>query len=97
MINADPHPGNYLLHRHSTVTFLDFGCVKRFTEQQVLSLGRTVRATVARDPDGVAAGLIASGFFDPRDAPTTADLFDFRSARTATCSARSPATQALPS
>jgi ABC1 atypical kinase-like domain len=75
MINADPHPGNYLFHPDGTVTFLDFGCVKHFTEQQVLSLARTVRATIARDPDGVAAGLIASKFFDPDDAPTTTDLF----------------------
>lgn len=80
MINADPHPGNYLFHRDGTVTFLDFGCVKRFTEQQTLDLARTVRATVARNPEGVAAGLIASGFFDPGDAPTTADLFNWYSA-----------------
>jgi predicted unusual protein kinase regulating ubiquinone biosynthesis (AarF/ABC1/UbiB family) len=31
MFNADPHPGNYLFHDDGTVTFLDFGCVKRFT------------------------------------------------------------------
>ncbi|MEY2430347.1 MAG: hypothetical protein QOC92_72 [Acidimicrobiaceae bacterium] len=31
MFNADPHPGNYLFHDDGTVTFLDFGCVKRMT------------------------------------------------------------------
>src|SRR3954452_11180419 len=31
MFNADPHPGNYLFHDDGTVTFLDFGCVKRAT------------------------------------------------------------------
>ena len=28
--NADPHPGNYLFHAGGRVTFLDFGCVRRF-------------------------------------------------------------------
>src|SRR2546430_1321837 len=31
MFNADPHPGNYLFDDDGTVTFLDFGCVKRMT------------------------------------------------------------------
>src|SRR5205807_7122169 len=31
VFNADPHPGNYLFHDDGTVTFLDFGCVKRLT------------------------------------------------------------------
>ena len=30
--NADPHPGNYRFHRDGTVTFLDFGLVKHFTD-----------------------------------------------------------------
>lgn len=28
--NGDPHPGNYLFHPDGRVTFLDFGCVRRF-------------------------------------------------------------------
>ncbi len=28
--NGDPHPGNYLLDADGRVTFLDFGCVRRF-------------------------------------------------------------------
>jgi predicted unusual protein kinase regulating ubiquinone biosynthesis (AarF/ABC1/UbiB family) len=28
--NGDPHPGNYLFHEDGSVTFLDFGCVRRF-------------------------------------------------------------------
>jgi predicted unusual protein kinase regulating ubiquinone biosynthesis (AarF/ABC1/UbiB family) len=30
--NGDPHPGNYLFHPDGRVTFLDFGCVRRFDE-----------------------------------------------------------------
>ncbi|MEE2732535.1 MAG: AarF/ABC1/UbiB kinase family protein [Pseudomonadota bacterium] len=28
--NGDPHPGNYLFHPDGRVTFLDFGCIKKF-------------------------------------------------------------------
>lgn len=28
--NGDPHPGNYLFHEDGRVTFLDFGCVRRY-------------------------------------------------------------------
>lgn len=28
--NADPHPGNYLVHEDGAVTFLDYGCVRWF-------------------------------------------------------------------
>jgi predicted unusual protein kinase regulating ubiquinone biosynthesis (AarF/ABC1/UbiB family) len=30
--NGDPHPGNYLFHEDGRVTFLDFGCVRRYEE-----------------------------------------------------------------
>tara|TARA_B100000609_G_scaffold194410_1_gene186944 strand:+ start:23663 stop:24955 length:1293 start_codon:yes stop_codon:yes gene_type:complete len=30
MLNADPHPGNYLFPQDGRVVFLDFGCVKHF-------------------------------------------------------------------
>ena len=40
VFNADPHPGNYLFHDDGGVTFLDFGCVKRFRPDQVAVLGR---------------------------------------------------------
>lgn len=30
VLNADPHPGNYLFPDDGPVVFLDFGCVKRF-------------------------------------------------------------------
>lgn len=31
--NGDPHPGNYLFHEDGRVTFLDFGCVRRYEEK----------------------------------------------------------------
>ena len=32
VFNGDPHPGNYLFREDGRVTFLDFGCVRRFEE-----------------------------------------------------------------
>jgi hypothetical protein len=34
MAYADPHPGNYRFHADGSIAILDFGCVKRYPEQQ---------------------------------------------------------------
>jgi predicted unusual protein kinase regulating ubiquinone biosynthesis (AarF/ABC1/UbiB family) len=33
--NGDPHPGNYIFHDDGSVTFLDFGLVKHFTDDEM--------------------------------------------------------------
>jgi predicted unusual protein kinase regulating ubiquinone biosynthesis (AarF/ABC1/UbiB family) len=56
--NADPHPGNYLFHDDGTVTFLDFGCVKHFDEEQVEVMRRLSSAAVTEgDADGLVDAL----------------------------------------
>ena len=47
--NADPHPGNYLFHDDGGVTFLDFGCVKRFSPEQVAAMRRISKAVFDDD------------------------------------------------
>lgn len=44
--NGDPHPGNYLFHDDGTVTFLDFGLVKHFTDDELSMFGSMVKAAV---------------------------------------------------
>lgn len=51
--NGDPHPGNYLFQPGGRVTFLDFGLVKRFTDEHIEQLLGLVRAAVL-DPDTAA-------------------------------------------
>lgn len=51
--NADPHPGNYLFHADGGVTFLDFGCVKRFSPAQVAAM-RRISQSVFDDKDADA-------------------------------------------
>ena len=42
--NGDPHPGNYLFHGDGRVTFLDFGLVKHFTDEETRTFAAMVKA-----------------------------------------------------
>ena len=48
--NGDPHPGNYLFRPGGQVTFLDFGLVKHFTDDEMDTFQRMISAAVHR-PD----------------------------------------------
>jgi predicted unusual protein kinase regulating ubiquinone biosynthesis (AarF/ABC1/UbiB family) len=61
LFNADPHPGNYLFHEDGTVTFLDFGCVKRFSSERVSVMSALVDAALACDAQGVLKAFISVG------------------------------------
>ena len=61
LFNADPHPGNYLFHPDGTVTFLDFGCVNRFTAERVSAMSALVDAALACDAPGVLRAFINVG------------------------------------
>jgi predicted unusual protein kinase regulating ubiquinone biosynthesis (AarF/ABC1/UbiB family) len=47
--NGDPHPGNYLFHDDGSVTFIDFGCVKRFAPDSMRDIKRFFRAIFEGD------------------------------------------------
>jgi predicted unusual protein kinase regulating ubiquinone biosynthesis (AarF/ABC1/UbiB family) len=63
--NADAHPGNYLFHPDGSVTFLDFGCVKRLTRPQVDQSIDIVRSVTAQDAEALHRSIIASQFLRP--------------------------------
>ena len=44
--NGDPHPGNYLFGRDGTVTFLDFGLVKHFTDDEMSTFMAMISSAV---------------------------------------------------
>jgi predicted unusual protein kinase regulating ubiquinone biosynthesis (AarF/ABC1/UbiB family) len=56
MLNADPHPGNYVFHDGGRVTFLDYGCIQPITRRRPLAL-RTHRAALARDDEAFARAV----------------------------------------
>ena len=63
IFNGDPHPGNYKFHHDGSVTFLDFGLVKRWQPGEWESLRPTLDAVVIdRDPELVCAAMEDSGF-----------------------------------
>lgn len=76
MFNGDPHPGNYLFQADGRVTFLDFGCVKRFSEAAAEDIKKMVHAVVDGDADGLREVAVAQGYMRA-DAPiSAADLYD---------------------
>ncbi len=61
--NGDPHPGNYKFHRDGSVTFLDYGLVKRWSPGEWEILAPTLDAIVVqRDPHRLVAAMEASHF-----------------------------------
>jgi predicted unusual protein kinase regulating ubiquinone biosynthesis (AarF/ABC1/UbiB family) len=53
MLNADPHPGNYVFHDGGRVTFLDYGCIQPFGERRPFAV-RIHRAAMARSEEDFA-------------------------------------------
>ena len=67
--NGDPHPGNYLFEPGGRVTFLDFGLVKHFTDDELDPLIRMiVTLCLHDDPAGFRRAMEEAGFLEP-DAP----------------------------
>jgi predicted unusual protein kinase regulating ubiquinone biosynthesis (AarF/ABC1/UbiB family) len=79
LFNADPHPGNYLFHPDGTVTFLDFGCVKRFPAHIWTKFHALTRAAADQDAPRLLQAAIAAGFLDPTDPPDPQALLVFYS------------------
>jgi len=69
MFNADPHPGNYLFHDDGTVTFLDFGCVKRLSPTARRGFWEIPRAAIDNDADELLRVWIEQGFATADDPP----------------------------
>lgn len=58
--NGDPHPGNYLFHGDGRVTFLDFGLVRYFSDEEMATFVGMVKAA-AYDQDSAAFRRIVEG------------------------------------
>jgi len=58
--NGDPHPGNYLFHGDGRVTFLDFGLVKHFRDDEMATFIGMVKAA-AVDHDAAKFRSIVEG------------------------------------
>jgi len=62
VFNGDPHPGNYLFGHDGSVTFIDFGLVKRWAPGEFEGLIPIIDPLFQRDAAGVVAQMESSGF-----------------------------------
>ncbi|MGI9641708.1 MAG: ABC1 kinase family protein, partial [Acidimicrobiia bacterium] len=60
--NADPHPGNYRFHPDGSITLLDFGLAKRWTQAEVDSLWPLIDPLLAGDAEGAVEQMVRAGF-----------------------------------
>ncbi|MDQ3569650.1 MAG: AarF/ABC1/UbiB kinase family protein [Actinomycetota bacterium] len=72
VFNGDPHPGNYRFHDDGSVTFLDFGLVKRWSPGELERLGSVLDAILDHDAETMVKRAVNVGFlpshhgFDPK-------------------------------
>jgi predicted unusual protein kinase regulating ubiquinone biosynthesis (AarF/ABC1/UbiB family) len=64
VLHTDPQPGNYLVTYHPRLGILDFGSVRRFSDQVRRSSLQLAQATVNGDDRAVAAALAKLGYLD---------------------------------
>ena len=65
VFNGDPHPGNYFFAPDGSVTFLDFGLVKRWSQEEWDSLIPVLDPLLDQDAAGTVAALVRAGFLRP--------------------------------
>jgi predicted unusual protein kinase regulating ubiquinone biosynthesis (AarF/ABC1/UbiB family) len=76
--NGDPHPGNYIFHKDGRVTFLDFGLIKHFTEDEMQMFQGMVKAAVIDHDMEKYRRIIEDAGMLQRDAPfTTQEAGDY--------------------
>jgi predicted unusual protein kinase regulating ubiquinone biosynthesis (AarF/ABC1/UbiB family) len=76
--NGDPHPGNYRFHHDGSVTFLDFGLVKRWDPGEWERLEPSLDAIVVhRDPELVVTAMEHAGFLAPGHGLDPALVYDY--------------------
>jgi len=63
--NADPHPGNYRFHHDGSITLLDFGLAKRWTQEEMDSLWPLIDPLLAGDAEGAVDAMVRAGFLAP--------------------------------
>lgn len=78
MFNGDPHPGNYRFHHDGSVTFLDFGLVKRWDPGEWEKLEPTLDAIVVhRDPERLVGAMEQAGFLAEGHGLEPQAVFDY--------------------
>jgi predicted unusual protein kinase regulating ubiquinone biosynthesis (AarF/ABC1/UbiB family) len=76
--NGDPHPGNYRFAPDGSVTFLDFGLVKRWQPGAWEQLQPSLEAIIVhRDPERLVAAMEDVGFLRPGHGLTPELVYEY--------------------
>jgi predicted unusual protein kinase regulating ubiquinone biosynthesis (AarF/ABC1/UbiB family) len=78
--NGDPHPGNYRFHADGSITFLDFGLVKRWSPGEWERLSPCLDAILAHEPDRLVEAMVESRFLPEGHGLTPEAVFEYVSA-----------------
>ncbi|HUA73474.1 MAG TPA: AarF/ABC1/UbiB kinase family protein [Solirubrobacteraceae bacterium] len=77
LFNADPHPGNYVFHDDGSVSFLDFGSVKRLRPEQVEMIITIYRECLRGDVLGTWRASVEAGIWRSSDPVTPEEVFAY--------------------
>ncbi len=77
LVNADPNPANFIFHEDGSVSFLDFGCVKRHSRAQVALRADVVRAAVRGDAPTVWRLCVEAGCWSASDPVSQAEALAY--------------------
>jgi predicted unusual protein kinase regulating ubiquinone biosynthesis (AarF/ABC1/UbiB family) len=78
VFNGDPHPGNYRFHpEDGSVTFLDFGLVKRWSKGELEQLTDVLDAILDGDADAVIERAVSANFLRRDHGLDPALLFEY--------------------
>ena len=76
--NGDPHPGNYLFEPGGRVTFLDFGLVKRYSEDDLVQLLDLADAMILHPDLGqLRAACERAGYYPPGAPVSDEEIRDY--------------------
>lgn len=76
-LNTDPHPGNFVFHENGTVSFLDFGNVKRFRRESLEMLLAIFQACLRNDVLGTWMASVEAGVWRSSDPVTPEEVFAY--------------------
>ena len=76
LLNADPHPGNWIRRPDGSVAALDFGACKAVDRERLALMSETCLAAVAGDDDAVLQGIIDLGYLARPDRATAARIME---------------------